>query len=243
MRSALSRLSASLPHLSSSEEVLSEEVWLQLCQQREVEKEEVKVKMLPVEASCEGVARTEIATATCSSVSSVLVPQAVSADSSAALRRPESRTKLDRSSTPVTAVSSKDIGQMDNKENNPHPTVGISTAASKSSERLASSLAARAALLTATAMTAKRKATVALTENDQSDMQRHSTIRQPLRTLQAQPETQAQEQAQSSHLLNRIPERDNSEALKKLQKLESIDRSPEKQDPRSALEKRIGAMR
>jgi hypothetical protein len=135
----------------------------------------------------------------------------------------------------VTSTSPSDVAQRaNNKENNPQPTVGSSAttsiSTSKSTERLLSSQAARIDLLAATAMTAKRKASVAL-----ADDQNLRAVRQPLRTLQTQ--------LQASHVLNQIPKRASAEDTKKIRKPESRDQSPDKQDPRSALEKRIGAMR
>jgi hypothetical protein len=252
----------SLPSPSSESEgdQLHEEVWQQLCQQgvRGTERE------AQTESSVEGSGRGAL-TAVHAGVptgmqtpavsAGVLGPRSANTEPSGVSNTPavihsSSRSRAAgecgavtastaASGVCVTSPSPSDATQRaNNKENNPQATVGSSATASistsistsKSTERLLSSQAARIALLAATAMTAKRKASGAL-----ADDQNLRAVRQPLRTLQTLTQT--------SHVLNQIPERVSSEDTKKIRKPESRDQSPDKQDPRSALEKRIGAMR
>jgi hypothetical protein len=246
----------SAPVSSTEEDLLHEEVWQQLYHQGERGIKREAEAELPVEGSGRGAL-----SAIHAGVSKGIPTPAVSAgdlgrrsvnkESSGAsntLGVVHSRSRswtvgecgaatASTSSSAVcgTSPSLSDAAQRaNNKENNPQPTVGSSAttsiSTSKSTERLLSSQAARIALLAATAMTAKRKASVAL-----ADDQNLRAVRQPLRTLQTQ--------TQASHVLNQIPERASSEDTKKIRKPESRDQSPDKQDPRSALEKRIGAMR
>lgn len=254
--------SKSLPPSALEEDLLHEEVWLQLrqCQQggvgthRETEAE----ADVSLEESGSG-SRALLAIPTGMPIHAeravVLGPRPVTAEASGATRTPHSsinsrssvRTVGEWSSAPAPAVcqmsptlSPPDAAlKIDDKENNPQATVGSSAttsiSTSKSTERLLSCQAARIALLAATAMTAKRKASVALADSDQSqcEVQRLRAVRQPLRTLQTQ----------ASLASNQIPEKVRYEDTKKIRKPESMDQSPDKQDPRSALEKRIGAMR
>ena len=238
-------------HSSEEEEELYEEVWVQLCQQGDQGTE--REAELPMEGT--GAGRRVLAaipTGVPTPAVSVVVPGPRSVNEpSGGVTHSRSRTAGESSSLSAstsavseTPPSPSDAAQrMNNKENNPQATAGSSATTSittsKSTERLLSSQAARIALLAATAMTAKRKASVALTDHDQNQNELHRlrTVRQPLRTLQSQS------QSPSSYTLNQIPVRVSSEDIKEIRKPESRDQSPDKQDPRSALEKRIGAMR
>lgn len=240
-------------HTSEEEEELYEEVWVQLCQQGEQGTE--REAELPMEGT--GAGRRILAaipTGVPTPAVNVVVPGPRSVNEpSGGVTHSRSRTAGESSSlsastsavseTPPSPSTSDAAQRMNNKENNPQATAGSSATTSittsKSTERLLSSQAARIALLAATAMTAKRKASVALPDHDQNQNELHRlrTVRQPLRTLQTQSHSP------SSYTLNQIPVRVSSEDIEEIRKPESRDQSPDKQDPRSALEKRIGAMR